>query len=341
MILLPAFLLLASCGWKLKQEAPGYRVYVTNETSGELTVIDSAEHKFLANIPVGKRPRGIRASADGKTIYIALSGSPLSPPGVDPKTLPPPDRSADGIAVVDTDTLKVTRVIRAGQDPEQIDLSRDGRKLYVANEDVERVSVVNLETDKIEAEIAVGEEPEGVTVSPDGAHVYVTSEGDGAVFIIDTATNKVVKQVAVGERPRSVEFLPDGSKAYVTVENDAVIAVIDARKQELMSKISVGGKEQRPMGFALSKDAKRLFASTGRGNKIAVIDTAENKMTGEFFTKERPWGVGLSPDGSTLYAANGISNEVAAIDVATGRQTRRIPTGKRPWGVLVLPAPVR
>src|SRR5262245_16786357 len=76
---------------------PKLRVYVTNEASGNLSVIDAEKQTVVATAPLGKRPRGIKASPDGKTLYVALSGSPNAGPGVDPKTLPPPDRSADGI----------------------------------------------------------------------------------------------------------------------------------------------------------------------------------------------------------------------------------------------------
>jgi len=78
-----------------------YRIYVTNETSGDLTVIDSAGFEVIGTYPLGKRPRGIHASPDGRTIYVALSGSPSAPPGVDESALPPPDHTADGIGVYD------------------------------------------------------------------------------------------------------------------------------------------------------------------------------------------------------------------------------------------------
>ena len=72
------------------------RLFVTNENGGDITVIDVAAARAVATIPVGKRPRGIRVSPDGSTLFIALSGSPSAPPGVDESTLPPPDKKADG-----------------------------------------------------------------------------------------------------------------------------------------------------------------------------------------------------------------------------------------------------
>ena len=75
---------------------------------------------------------------------MALSGSPSAPPGVDESTLPPPDRSADGIGVVDVAQNKLLRKIDAGSDPEEFALRRDGRLLYVSNEDAACVSFVDL-----------------------------------------------------------------------------------------------------------------------------------------------------------------------------------------------------
>lgn len=120
---------------------PAVRVYVTNEASGDLTVIDAATQSVVATAPLGKRPRGIKPTPDGKSLYVALSGSPNAGPGVDPKTLPPPDRSADGIGEIDADTYKVKRIIQAGADPEQVDISADGTRLYVANEDTAQVKI--------------------------------------------------------------------------------------------------------------------------------------------------------------------------------------------------------
>ena len=110
-------------------------MYVTNETSGDLSIIDPVKMEAIATIPLGKRPRGIHASPDRKMIYVALSGSPIGGPGVDESKLPPPDKTADGIGVFDVQQGKLLRLIQSGSDPENFDLSKDGSKIYVSNED--------------------------------------------------------------------------------------------------------------------------------------------------------------------------------------------------------------
>src|SRR3954454_18206847 len=184
-----------ACSGPSGPPVPRVRVFVTNEASGNLSVIDAGTQAVIATAPLGKRPRGIQASPDGKSLYVALSGSPNAGPGVDPKTLPPPDRSADGIGEIDADTYKVKRVIHAGNDPEQLAVSADGSRLYVANEDAAQVSVVDVASGTVIATAKMGDEPEGVTIRPDGKVVYVTSEDEGAVYAIDTGTNKVLKKI--------------------------------------------------------------------------------------------------------------------------------------------------
>src|SRR5450432_2550281 len=137
-----SMVLLAGCGGAPKGSS--YRVYISNEGSGDLTVIDPVKMEALSTLPLGKRARGIHPSADGKTIFVALSGSPPAPPGVDESTLPPPDRSADGIGVFDVAQNKIVRMLKGGPDPENFDVSHDGKTIFVSNEDASGVSFIDI-----------------------------------------------------------------------------------------------------------------------------------------------------------------------------------------------------
>jgi YVTN family beta-propeller protein len=329
-------LFLVGCGSAPKPG--GYRVYVTNEVSGDLTIIDSETMSVVAKVPLGKRPRGIHASADGKTIYVALSGSPIAGPGVDESTLPPPDKSADGIGVFDVATQKLVKLIHSGSDPEEFDLSKDGKLLYVSNEDVGGASILDLAAEKIVKEVKTGEEPEGVTVSPDGKLVLVTSEDAGTVAVIDTAKGELIENIKVGRRPRSIAFLPDNNRAWVNAENDGTIVMVDMAKKAVVQTVQLGeAGVVKPMKVLLSKDAAKLYVSSGRGKKVFFVDAASGKVEGEVEAGRRPWGLGLSPDGKTLFTANGPGNDVSVIDVATRTVVKRIEAPGSPWGIVTLP----
>src|SRR4051812_20551226 len=160
-VVLPA-IFLAGCGSKAPAPAvPTYRVFVSNEGSGDLTVIDPVKMEALSTVPLGKRARGLHATADGKLIFVALSGSPFAPPGVDESTLPPPDKSADGIGVFDIAQNKMLRKVPGGSDPEQFAIAQDGKLLYVSNEDAAGLSFVDPANGQVMKTIPTGREPEG------------------------------------------------------------------------------------------------------------------------------------------------------------------------------------
>jgi len=315
----------------------GGRLFVTNEVSGDISVVDVAAQKVLTTIPVGKRPRGIRVSPDGSTLYVALSGSPIAGPGVDESKLPPPDKRADGIGVVSVADHKLLRIVKAGSDPEQAAISRDGTRLFVANEDVGEASVVAVDDGHVLASLKVGGEPEGVEMRPDGQVVYVTSEEDSHVAVIDASALKVLKTLEVGPRPRSTAFLPDSSRAYVPSENGASLAVIDAMKHEVIDTIKLTGELVRPMGVVASPDGKLIFVTTGRGKNVVIIETATNKPIASIEVGDRPWGIAVSQDGSTVFTANGPSNDVSIVDVASRTVKGKVKVGDRPWGVVFVP----
>lgn len=321
------------------------RIYVSNEDSGEITVVDPGAGQVLERISVGKRPRGIKLAPDGKLLYVALSGSPSAGPGVDESKLPPPDRAADGIGVVDLATFKLLRTLPSGQDPEAFDLSRDGKTLYISNEETAEVTVLDVATGKVRSKVPVGKEPEGVTVRPDGKFAYVTCEGDSEVVAIDTTTLKVVSHMRTELRPRSVVFTRDGSTAFATAERGAAVTVLDGIKHETIATIKIPSQAgnpfpARPMGSVLAPDGRHVFVSDGRGGSVAVIDVASRKVVRMIDdVGDRPWGIGVSPDGKNVYTANGPSDDVSVIDVETGRVQRRIKVGGRPWGLIVAVRP--
>ena len=282
---------------------------------GNVLVVDPEKGQLVEKIAVGKRPRGIRLSVDGKQLFVALSGSPIAGPARESK-LPPADRSADGIGVVDLATRTLVRKLKSGQGPESFALSPDGKRIYVSNEETSEMSVLDLASGDVTTRVKVGEEPEGVTVRPDGREVYVTSEGDNAVFAVDTTSYAVVAKMETAARPRAVVFTPDGSTAFVTNENGAAITVIDAGKHAVTTTIKLtpppgATVPPRPMGATLSADARRLFVSLGRAKSLAEIDVATRQVVRAMDDiGARPWGIGLSKDGKKLYTANGPSADV-------------------------------
>ena len=336
-------------GPAMSVQAATYQVYVTNERSGDVTVIDSADFSVVATIPLGKRPRGIHIGPNGKTIYVALSGTPIeAPPQIDAQGNPvfekkkgkedddaKADKAADGIGVLDVATKKLTGKLKAGSDPEEFALSKDGRHIYISNEDTKTASVISIAAAKLEHIIPVGQEPEGVTTTPDGKQFYVTCEAGGDIYAVDTTSYSAVAHFKVTGRPRSVAFLSTRGIGFIPSESVGELNVIDSVNAKVLKTIALPAGS-RPMRVILSPDEKRLYVSNGRAGTISVFDTHSYELLDTIKVGTRPWGMGISPDGKYLFAANGPSNDVSIVDLKTNKEIRGVKAGSSPWGIAVI-----
>ncbi|MDP9089379.1 MAG: beta-propeller fold lactonase family protein [Pseudomonadota bacterium] len=333
------------------QAGQNYQVYVSNEKSGDVTVINGGDNQVLATIAVGKRPRGIHASPDGKKVYVALSGTPIAaPPQLDPAGNPilrrgkdddgdaaKSDKSADAIGVLDVAGKKLTGKIPAGSDPEEFSLSLDGTKLYISNEDAKTASVISIATGKVEHTVAVGEEPEGVATTPDGKRFYVTCEAGGDVYVIETAGYASVGHFKVNARPRSVAFLPGTNVGFIPSELTGELNVIDTVNLKVVKVIALP-PGSRPMSVKTSANGRKIYVSNGRAGTVSVLDGRTYELLNTIKVGTRPWGMALSPDGKYLYTANGPSNDVSVVDLTSDKEIARVETGAGPWAVAIVPA---
>ena len=315
-------------------------VLVSNEDSGDISIIDPATNRVVTTIPVGRRPRGIKAGPDGRSIYVALSGSPKCPPWMSDEECDQQvtDKTQDGIAEVDLIHSEVVRVLPGGSDPEQFDITRDGTRILVSNEDVDQATIVDVASGQILHTVDVGTEPEGVALSPDDRLAYVTGESDHDVTVIDALTGEVLTRIQVGLRPRDVVFSSDGQRACVSSEIDGTVSVVDVSASTVIATIEMP-EGCRSMGLVLSPDDKTLYVANGRARTVCEVDLTAFRVGRCVEVGERPWGIALSTDGRRLYTANGPSDDVSVVDVETLSVIARVPVGSNPWGVIVAPNP--
>jgi PQQ-dependent catabolism-associated beta-propeller protein len=295
--------------------------YVSDEMANVVHVIDAPYWNTPSTIPVGRRPRGMVSSHDGKRLYVAVGND-------------------DRIDVIDLATRKVVDHLPSGPDPERFAISPDGRWLYVANENDNAVSFVDIAAKKIVHQVAVGAEPEGMAVSPDGRWVICTSESASLVHFIDAASAKLVDSLLVGTRPRDARFNADGSQLWVSSETRASVTVFAMPSRKVLHTIDFDADDRAPdtvqaVGIVLRP--QRAFIALGRGNAVAEVDPATFAIRRYFPVGDRNWGIGVSPDGKRLFAANGLSGNVTVIDLVANKPVATVSTAGKPWGVVVTP----
>lgn len=172
--------------------------YVTNSQEIGLAVIRPAgalRPRIVTRLPLdGLEPRGIAASSDGRSLYVAAN---------------------DGVSTLYALEIPGARLLRklplgdedAVTSPPGVAASPDGRHVYVADLAGGAVSVVDVETLSEVARVPMAS-PFGLAVRPDSRRIYVTESAGQTVSILDAETREIVGTVEVGESPAGVAVTP-------------------------------------------------------------------------------------------------------------------------------------
>ena len=317
------------------EQAKGIAI-ITNEDGQSISFVDIASQEVKKELKVGKRPRGVKVIKELNKAYVAVSGSPKCPPWIDEEECAAKgvDKSADGIAEIDLVNMELTQILPSGSDPEQFDVSKDGKYLFIANEDAGKLSVVSIDQKQIITEVEVSEEPEGVRVSPDGKWVAVSCEEKGEVAMIKTDNYELIAMIKVGNRPRDLVFTSDSQTLFVSCEASSYISRVDVSSMEVKSEIKLGGP-MLPVGIVLSEDEKSLYVAGGRGKSVVAIDIESETVINTVEVLERPWGLDKDLTATMLISANGGSNDISFIDIQEFKIIKNLAVGEGPWGVCV------
>jgi YVTN family beta-propeller protein len=114
------------------------------------------------------------------------------------------------------------------------------------------------------------------------------------------------------------------------------VARIDARRHRVLARVRIGTGEEKPVGVAVSPDARTVYVALGGGHALVKLDATTLREIGRVPIGRRPWGVALSPDGRFAYTANGLTDDMSVVDTRAMRVTRTVKVGTRPWGVAVV-----
>ena len=118
-------------------------VALTGSDSVELFDVSGKEPVLLRNIQTGKGAHAFRAMGDGRHVLVS-------------------NRVADTVSKINLQTLQVVSTFKVPGGPDCMDVSRDGRTLYVTSRWTRRLSVLDLESGRMLRQVKVGKSPHGV-----------------------------------------------------------------------------------------------------------------------------------------------------------------------------------
>ena len=302
------------------------RIVQTNSAGDSVLLIDPATNTVVGEIKDIEANHGAAAAPDGGRLYVT-------------------NEAESTLDVVDARTLKVVRHIPLSGHPNNLSISRDGRRVYVAiSQAPGLVDVVDTASMTRAKSIAIDGAVHNTFVTPDGRFVVAGSIAGRSLTVIDQATEATAWSMKfdAGVRPIAFEKQPDGSTARMFVQLSDLhgFAVIDFATHREIARVilpevpgatkslSVQGSPSH--GIAVAPDGRTLWATSKWYHFVAAYSLPDLKPLGIVSVGHHPDWLTFSPDSAYLYVACAGSNSVSVVDVKGMKEAATIAVGQVP-----------
>jgi len=202
---------------------------------------------------------------------------------------------AGNVALVDTESFKVTHEIEAGEQPMRVELQSDQRYLWVGNNasDADKSGVTIIDTADLAPVtfIATGPGHHEIAFTDDNRYAFVTNRDGGTVTVIDVQALEKIKDIETGNKPMAIAFSPLGQALYVTDVDDGTISIIDPGKLEVRSRIQ-SEPGTGPLRFT-SGGRWGMVVNTAE-NKVVVIDASTDSIAHTIEVGKQPYQVNFT-----------------------------------------------
>lgn len=246
------------------------------------------------------------------------------------------NEKSNTVSVIDTDKMETIATIKTGQRPRGIEVSRDGKFVYVALGDDDIIQVIDTKSLTVVGELPSGPDPEQFAIDPAGKTLYVANENDAMVTVIDLEKRASVGEVSVGIEPEGMAVSPDSKTLICTSETTSMVHFIDTASRQIAGNLLVGS---RPRFSAYKTDGSELWVTSEIGGGLAIIDPATRQLK-QTVTFEipglrseaiQPVGINITRDGKLGFIDLGPANRVAVVDGVTHAVLKYLLVGQRVW----------
>lgn len=303
---------------KERAEQPKSRIYVANESSNSVTVIDAVTFQVIATVDAKSHStHDLALSRDGKSLFAT-------------------NLASGRLSVIDTEALETIASIPTGSRSHVVTLTNDNRFAWVANIAENNISIVDTASYRILGTIPVGKGPTGLTFSRDGRFAYVSNQGDKSVNVIETASHRIIKSIPVGANPHFLVLGPDG-RIWGTNSGGNDIYVIDPATQEKIASFEVGPTPQQIAFAYKGMVGPNAYVTVGGLNKVVAVkaDPKDMRIIDQIDVGQRPNGIWANPEGTRVFVGNEVSNDLRVVDTGTSQVIATVPVGRKPIRVVV------
>jgi YVTN family beta-propeller protein len=335
---------MALCGVSFSAIAAQLRIIQTNFAGDVIHIIDPATNKVVGKIEGVEAIHGLAVAPDGSRIYVS-------------------EEANNTLMVIDGKTLKTTKIIPLSGNPNLVDITPDGKFLYVAialtYDDLSEfprvkanptggVDVIDTQSLQKVKTIAMKGGVHDLNVTPDGKYVIVGNARGGkanVMTVVDTKTNDIAWTMPMdpAPSPMAVSKNPDGSTRTIFAQNgrDNGFQVVDFATRKITNTIKLPnltdnaqnqfGPPAASHGLMVTPDQKTLLVNSRFNSAVYSYSLPDLKYLGvaTLGGKGAGW-LSITADGKTAYIANEHTNDVSVVDIKTMKETARIPVGFAP-----------
>lgn len=297
------------------------QILVVCKGDKKVAFFDAATYKPLGTAETGTGAREIAVTPDGRWAFVGDF-----------------DDNANTVTRIDVRERKMKNRIKVPKvwGPHDVEVSPDGKTLYITCEKSRAVAVMDIATETFRkpysSEMMVGHT---LTVLPDNSAVYVANIKDDNVTIYNTKTGEVDRHVLTGDAPEGLAARHDGKEVWVPQSGGvSEVVVLDTTTKRVAAKLPCPGV---PIRVAFTPDDKLALVTCQRAGRVMYFDTSTREVAGSVMVGATPWGITISPDGARAFVANAASNTVSVIDIAKREVIGQFDTPSIPAGIVYVP----
>jgi YVTN family beta-propeller protein len=292
-------------------------------------VVDTLTFKpAIPPVNVGRAPKGIAISPDGKLLYVTNSKDATV--------------SVLQVALTGLDNVTVTplsTISNVGTTPYAVALSPLGDQLYVTNAPASgngSVLVYNKSADNQfthAATIDVHLKPEAIAVSSSGDYIYVANRGSNNMSVIIRSPDSsfsIFDTIKTGKEPAALAATSNGQYIFVCNYADGNVSVISTKTLSVVGAPLDAGKH--PAGVAVTYSSDYVFVSNSIESTVSLIGFNNTSGLYEVLVKDikvsdgyGAEGIAISPSSNQVFVAcGGNSYELNAFSMVAYEQATSV-----------------
>ena len=297
--LVPIAVLLVSSGWAASQlrqigmvnlpGSPGFSelafakgmMLMTHTAASTVDVFDPTRRRVVAQITGLQSPRGIAVDNPNGRVYVADSGG-------------------NSIAVIATDTWKVSETIPVQGLPDALLLDDSGKRLYWSDAENGTVSLLDLGTRQNIGNVQIGGTPRYLAQDPDRGVVFATVQDRHEVVAIDPQLKIVSRFDLNASQPTGLVYDGRFQELYVAVRY-AVLTINAANGVEVNRVPAAAGIDR----LWLDPESRTVYGAGGGTLLVMRADQGRLSVVDEIATDVKGHTVAYDADKKLVFVPGG------------------------------------